>query len=164
MSTVGLVEHHGGSRSGWALTAEGVEVLDALREADNRTAIDSKVLLSCYEDFLQINPAIRRACLEWQVREGGVNDHEDAQYDAAGLDQVVLLHRSALIILEDLAVQLTRFASYADRLSAALVRTQDGDHGWLDGPLVDSYHSVWSELHEDLLIAVGRTREDEANN
>jgi pyruvate,orthophosphate dikinase len=163
MSTAGLVAHHGGSRRGWALTAEGVEALDALREADSRKVVDPEVVLSCYEGFLRINPALRGACLDWQVREGGVNDHQDAEYDAMVLDRVAVLHRGALTILQDLEVQLPRFASYADRLNSAMVRTQNGDHAWFDSPLLDSYHSIWFELHEDLLIAVGRTREDEAN-
>jgi hypothetical protein len=29
---------------------------------------------------------------------------------------------------------------------------------WLARPLIDSYHTVWFELHEELILATGRTR------
>jgi hypothetical protein len=28
--------------------------------------------------------------------------------------------------------------------------------------IIDSYHTVWFELHEELILATGLTREDEA--
>ena len=38
--------------------------------------------------------------------------------------------------------------------------------GWNDefiaSPRIDSYHNVWFELHEDLILLAGRTREEEA--
>ena len=33
---------------------------------------------------------------------------------------------------------------------------------WLVRPLIDSYHTVWFELHEELILAAGLTRESEA--
>ena len=32
---------------------------------------------------------------------------------------------------------------------------------YVASPRVDSYHSVWFELHEDLILLAGRTRADE---
>jgi hypothetical protein len=32
----------------------------------------------------------------------------------------------------------------------------------LTRPIIDSYHTVWFELHEELIQAAGRSREDEA--
>jgi VIT1/CCC1 family predicted Fe2+/Mn2+ transporter len=37
-----------------------------------------------------------------------------------------------------------------------------GDSAWLLKPLIDSYHTVWFELHEDLIGLAGHTREAEA--
>jgi hypothetical protein len=39
-----------------------------------------------------------------------------------------------------------------------------GDTSWFTRPLVDSYHTVWFELHEELIGAAGLTREDEASS
>jgi len=36
-----------------------------------------------------------------------------------------------------------------------------GDQRYVASPRVDSYHSIWFELHEDLIQLAGRTREDE---
>ena len=35
-------------------------------------------------------------------------------------------------------------------------------HDYLASPLVDSYHTVWFELHEELIELAGSTREAEA--
>ena len=39
------------------------------------------------------------------------------------------------------------------------VRCGEGD--WFDKPLTDSYHTVWFELHEDLLATLGLERATE---
>jgi hypothetical protein len=39
-----------------------------------------------------------------------------------------------------------------------------GDSSWLTRPLVDSYHTVWFEWHEELIGAAGLTREEAARS
>jgi hypothetical protein len=56
---------------------------------------------------------------------------------------------------------VARFATYRPRLRAARVRVAEGETDWLTSPRIDSYHTVWMELHEDLLIALGRDRASE---
>jgi hypothetical protein len=34
---------------------------------------------------------------------------------------------------------------------------------WLTRPMVDSYHTVWFELHEELIGMAGRTRSAEGD-
>jgi hypothetical protein len=51
-----------------------------------------------------------------------------------------------------------RFGDYRSRLRAARTRVEDGDAAWLTSPRIDSYHTVWMQLHEDLLLALGRDR------
>ncbi len=36
-----------------------------------------------------------------------------------------------------------------------------GDHRYVASPRVDSYHSVWFELHEELILLAGRSRAEE---
>jgi pyruvate,orthophosphate dikinase len=36
-----------------------------------------------------------------------------------------------------------------------------GEHRYIASPTVDSYHSVWFELHEELILLAGRNRADE---
>ena len=35
-----------------------------------------------------------------------------------------------------------------------------GEIDWVSGVRIDSYHTVWFELHEDLLRMLGRTRQE----
>jgi hypothetical protein len=37
-------------------------------------------------------------------------------------------------------------------------RLNDGEREWLASPTIDSYHTVWMQLHEDLLLALGLER------
>ena len=63
--------------------------------------------------------------------------------------------------LRTLAVGLPRLATYTARLQRAADLVAAGDHNYLASPRVDSYHGVWFELHEDLILLAGRTREEE---
>ena len=53
---------------------------------------------------------------------------------------------------------MPHFAPYRERLRSARRRVVDGEHDWFTSPRVDSYHTVWMELHEDLLAALGWER------
>jgi hypothetical protein len=55
-----------------------------------------------------------------------------------------------------------RLRGYVSRLDRAAAAVAAGDHRFLSSPRVDSYHSVWFELHEELIRLAGRTRSEEA--
>jgi len=59
---------------------------------------------------------------------------------------------------DDMVTWIASDPGFMQRASHALVA---GEHTWLTRPTVDSYHTVWFELHEDLLATLGRTRSDE---
>ena len=65
-------------------------------------------------------------------------------------------------ILADLRSHLARFAGYSQRLRGALERVTEGERDWFTKPTIDSYHTVWFELHEDLLATLGLERSKEA--
>ena len=56
---------------------------------------------------------------------------------------------------------LARFGSYPDRFSTALAKVQDGETDWFTKPVIDSYHTVWFELHENFLASLGIERTSE---
>ena len=58
---------------------------------------------------------------------------------------------------------LPRCAAYGPRLTDALERAFAGDHDYAVSPKVDSVHTVWMELHEDLLQLQGIAREEEGS-
>jgi hypothetical protein len=72
------------------------------------------------------------------------------------------VHESALPILASASVHLQRLDAYSAKLATALDKIHAGDTTWFTRPLVDSYHTVWFELHEELIDAAGLTREAEA--
>jgi hypothetical protein len=114
-----------------------------------------------YDDFLVLNPELLDLCGAWQVRStGGVttaNDHTDAAYDARVLDLLTDLDRRADAVCADLAAVMPRFQRYRDRLTYALTRARAGELDYVTDRL-DSYHTVWFQLHEDLLVTLGIPR------
>jgi hypothetical protein len=115
-----------------------------------------------YERFLPLNRELIRVCTDWQVHPGGVpNDHRDARYDWAVLDRLHAIDERVAPIASRLGRRIERFGTYRPRLRAALARVDDGDTEWLNSPRFDSYHTVWMQMHEDLLLAIGADRGDE---
>ena len=63
--------------------------------------------------------------------------------------------------LAPLVGDLPRLDGYRQRLDQAAAQATGGDGRYVASPRVDSYHSVWFELHEDLIRLTGRTRAEE---
>ncbi len=115
-----------------------------------------------YQRFLGLNRELIRACNDWQVRPGGVpNDHRDPTYDWAVVDRVDTIDDRVGPIVSALSRLMVRFGGYRPRLRDARRRIDNGDADWLTSPRIDSYHTVWMQLHEDLLLALGRDRASE---
>ncbi len=53
-------------------------------------------------------------------------------------------------------------AGYSERLEEALEKAEQ-DPRYMVSPAVDSYHTVWFEAHEDFLLTLGRSREEEGS-
>ena len=85
-----------------------------------------------------------------------------ADYDAAVLADLTTLHAGFTDLLTRLTGLAPRLAHYPRRFDAALAKIAAGDHSWFARPIADSYHTVWFELHEDLIGVTGRSRADEA--
>ncbi|HEY6573738.1 MAG TPA: MarR family transcriptional regulator [Mycobacterium sp.] len=129
--------------------------------ADERGSIDDESFARTYDEFRSVNREFKSLVSQWQLRDGEPNDHADADYDAAVLSRLDDVHRSVLPILASASAQLPRLDAYSAKLSAALDKIHAGDAVWLARPMIDSYHTVWFELHEELIGAAGLTREDE---
>lgn len=139
------------------ISPEGRERLNELL-AEEREAVDAAALTAAYDDFRSVNAEFKALVTDWQVKDGQPNTHEDADYDAAVLARLDRLHQQALPIITAAAAQLPRLGRYAEKLQAALDKLHGGDNSWLSRPLIDSYHTAWFELHEELILATGLTR------
>ena len=123
---------------------------------------DEGVARRAYERFLPLNRELLRVCSDWQVRPGGIpNDHRDPRYDWSVLDRLHALDERVGPAASRLGRAVDRFAAYRPRLRAALAHVEAGETEWLTSPRLDSYHTVWMQLHEDLLLALGLDRSTE---
>ncbi|MBX9391455.1 transcriptional regulator [Streptomonospora nanhaiensis] len=157
----GLVTRSAGPWPAWGLTEAG-RAADARRITGELEAAGARPAVhAAYERFMVLNPELLDLCTAWQLRTvdgaAAVNDHADPDYDARVLDRFAGLHGRAEAVLADLAAALPRFGRYRTRLSFALDRARAGDPGYVADDLA-SYHTVWAELHEDLLATLGIPR------
>jgi DNA-binding MarR family transcriptional regulator len=130
--------------------------------AAERDRADSAALAAVHRDFREVNTELKALVTDWQVKNGQPNNHEDADYDVAVLARLDRVHRRVVPIIAAAAVHLPRLSRYSAKLQAALDNINAGDTSWLSRPIIDSYHTVWFELHEELILAAGLTREEEA--
>ena len=161
----GLAAYRDGKLSGFSLTKAGREEharllaaeLDALGVRD---AVDA-----AYRRFLELNAQLLSVCTEWQLRDVGgepiMNDHSDGHYDACVIEKLASLHARVEPICDELSARLDRFAGYGPRLAHAFERVRAGDCDWFTKPMIPSYHTVWFEMHEDLLCTLGIERGSE---
>ncbi|WP_066557527.1 hypothetical protein [Croceicoccus bisphenolivorans] len=117
-----------------------------------------------YEAFERVNVTLKQVITDWQTMTVGgkavANDHSDEDYDADVIDRLGAVHEQVEPILTRLAARLPRLKVYSDKLLEALEKAEDGDHEWVSDIRRESYHTVWFELHEDLLRIMGREREE----
>jgi pyruvate,orthophosphate dikinase len=146
------------------LTAEGK--LEASGQfATDRTQLGETPAAETLDAFHAFDARMKELVTAWQVRdvagEQVLNDHTDEAYDAQVVDDLAALHRDTVEWLSPLAGAMRPYAAYRSRLTRALDLVRAGDPRYVASPRVDSYHSVWFELHEDLIRLAGRRRADE---
>ncbi|MET0474455.1 MAG: MarR family transcriptional regulator [Mycobacterium sp.] len=142
------------------LTADGRARLGELLAAE-RAAVDPAAANRVYDGFGAINVDFKSVLSQWQADKAGPRAQDAA---VAVLARIGELHRAVVPVIEAAAELVPRLDGYAGRLDAARRLAEAGDMGWLTRPLVDSYHTVWFELHEELIGLSGRTRADEAES
>jgi len=114
------------------------------------------------DGFLPINRRLRDVCSAWQTRPDGTpNDHSDGAYDETVRDRLDEVHSAIGPVLRRMAAIEPRLAGYRPRLADALDKFDDGESAWLASPLMDSYHTVWMQLHQELILMLGLTRADD---
>ena len=118
-----------------------------------------------YERFERINRELLALFTDWQMvpTAGGEripNDHADPEYDTEVIDRLGAQHERA-----ERCSTLRRARAAARPVQGARsIRLRQGrwraSTNGSAGARIDSYHTVWFELHEDLLRMLGREREE----
>jgi pyruvate,orthophosphate dikinase len=161
---VGTFGGEGALAAMFQLTEDGKSV-GARRIATDRQHWGRENAVRALDDLLPLDLRMKEILTGWQLRDVDgqqvVNDHADAAHDAAVLDGFRRLHQDASAWLRSLVDGLPRLRLYLTRLDRAAQAVDAGDFDYLASPRLDSYHSVWFELHEDLILLAGRTREEE---
>lgn len=162
-----LVRERRGRIGGFALTPEGRVVGERLLAEELEATGARPVVEAAYQDFLAFNDQLLGVCTAWQLRtvegENVVNDHSDPEYDRSVHARLETLHQRVVPVLDVLADALDRFGGHRARLQTALDRVLAGEHDWFTKPMFPSYHSIWFELHEDLLATLGTQRSPEGS-
>ena len=145
------------------LTPDGRARLEDLLSQE-RHDVDAAGLETVYEDFHELNDTLKQVVTQWQMRtEDTPNDHTDAAYDVAVINRLVADVDPPMRLLLDRMVALApRLRPYGLRFARAVTQLQAGHAEYVARPIIDSYHTIWFELHEELIGLLGRTRFDEA--
>jgi hypothetical protein len=149
--------------AGWTLTESGRSENERQLAGELAATNSNSSIHRAYLTFLPHNDRLLRACTDWQLRPAGadplaVNDHTDKEWDQRVLTTLSTLSQQLRTICHELGQRLARFQGYDDRFTAALARVEQGELTWVARPRVDSCHTVWMELHEDLIATLGIRR------
>jgi len=115
-------------------------------------------LRRAYDDFLPLNVALEEQRAKWQLRQGKPNEHDDLAYDAGVIDGLGAIDQNAGPVLAAMMMALPRLGGYRPRLEEAYARLREGEADAFTGVSCGSYHDVWVELHQDLILTLGLDR------
>lgn len=161
------VKYREGRMTGWMLMPAGRIHGETLLAGQLDAAGKRAELEAIYRRFLEHNQPFLSLCTDWQVRvisgEQVPNDHGDADYDTMIIGRLADADAHMQPICADLTALFDRFAHYGPNFADALAKLQSGDITWFTKPMIESYHTVWFELHEDLLASLGIDRAKESH-
>ncbi len=148
---------------GWSLTASGRVENERLLAAELASAGAEDCVRQVHEAFGPLNARLQRAVTDWQLNPIpgdalAANDHTDWRRDERIMTELRSTVRRVEPLCARLAAEFERFVGYGSRLAAAMDRVDGGDPSWIDRIREDSVHTVWFELHEDLIATLGLQR------
>jgi phosphoenolpyruvate-protein kinase (PTS system EI component) len=146
----GLVRHIE-KRDMYGLLPPGRERQEALLDEYAPEAVQ-KALHEDYERFLQLNDSFKQLCTDWQMREGNPNDHSDTAYDAVCTGKLATIADDARPVIASMSGAVPRMARYNERLAVAAECVANGETNKFTGVMCESFHDIWMELHEDLIV------------
>ncbi|MEM1133552.1 MAG: hypothetical protein AAGH53_11490 [Pseudomonadota bacterium] len=118
--------------------------------------------VSAVERFEVVNRDLKALMTDWQTRTIAgttiANDHSDAEYDERIIDRLGRFHDRVTALLDQFANLVPRLAVYRDGLLKAIEAAEDGDIAFVSDVGCESYHTLWFDLHEELLRLSGTER------
>jgi len=153
---------------GIAVAPQGRIWLQAKLNAE-RDRIDQANADLVYQEFIGLDAGFKRLVTDWQVRVADgrlvANDHTDTAYDEAVRHRLTAFHQETMELIPRICAFASRLEPFEVRFARAAAAVSAGDGSMIASPLKDSYHTVWFELHEELIHLSGRNRAiEEANS
>jgi hypothetical protein len=137
-------------------TATGEDRLEAWYD-QLRGNLDPAQRDEIIDRFRPLDIEIKRLASAWQ--EAVQRDDWDGRVSV--VEGLADLHERTDAFVAEHAARLPALPHFASRLGAALDRVLDGDADHVVGVRCDSYHTVWFQMHEDLLRTLQRQRDAE---
>jgi hypothetical protein len=140
-----------GSETYFALTPAGFDAdAHASRE---RLGAQADALAAIYDGrFLDVNARFKALCARWQEQGERIEL----------IEQAAAIHEEVAELLRAAAVHDPPLGRYLGRLGESMEEFLDGESSALLAPVGVSYHNTWFELHEDLIVTLGRSRAEES--
>ena len=156
--------HIGKAPRGLHVTPQGRAWLSGQLKAE-REAVDHAAAERLYRDFMTLDARFKQLVTDWQIKtidgQKVPNDHNDAAYDAGIRAQLAEFHQVSAALVPNIVALSSRLIPFAQRFARAAAAIAAGDGSMIASPLKDSYHTIWFELHEELIHLAGRDRATE---
>lgn len=157
--------HAMAARGKYMITPAGRAALDEQYPQWFAAERSSTEITSAMDSFESgVNKQVLSLTTAWQTVEVAgerqPNDHSDASYDAKIIDKLgAVLERTGTVLAPLIAAQpsVDRFLT---RISDALTRAEDGELDYVSSVRIDSFHTVWFQMHEHILRVTGRERDE----
>jgi hypothetical protein len=123
---------------------------------------EEAVARSAYEQLLDLDGSVEALVTEWQPASGQGEGYSPEEWKL--IDRLTTIDERAAPVLLRLGSTVPRFAGFRSRLRAALAHLEEGDRDWFNGTGCESFATVWRQLHEDLLLALGIARREDPDH
>lgn len=155
LASQGLVEFMDFAGSGgWTLTDPGRDHDAELHAAEMADPGLRRVVDEAAAGFERINPRMVRAVTDWQLATTA-EKNEVRTRTIAELDD---LYTELDELIMKVVPVAPRYRRYPRQFGAAVARARKGDDDAIASVGTLSCHTVWAELHQDLVSGLGRER------
>lgn len=152
-----------GSKGRFMITPAGRDLLEEAYPRWFAAERASAEVAAAMDDFeAGVNRQVLKLTTDWQTveidGERQPNDHGDAAYDEKVIDRLGKVLDRTESVLAPLIAMRPEIKRFLDRAGTALTRASSGETDYVSGVRVDSFHTVWFQMHEHILRITGRER------
>jgi hypothetical protein len=137
-----------------APTPEGLVALEAWYAGD-RNQLSPAAENALHAQFKPLDKRLKSLITDWQTAVA----RDDWETRLEVVEALTSLHAATIAFIADSAKLVPRLIEYDRRLSTAMNHILQGKVEYVARVQLDSYHTIWFQLHEDLLRILRRERD-----